>query len=68
MKRINISLPDEFKLNADKLVMKGHFSSFSELVRVGIRVILNNQEQIDSLKKQAREWHRRDTADDERLL
>ncbi len=68
MKRVNISLPDEFKLKADSLVIKGHFSSFSELVRVGIRVILNNQEQVDGLKKQAREWHRCDTADDERLL
>ena len=68
MKRIHISLPDKFKEDADKLVINGHFSSFSELVRVGIRVILNNHEQILELKKQAREWHRRDTSADERLL
>ncbi len=56
MKRINISLPDDIKAQGDKLVHLGEFSTFSELVRVGLRLIFENYEAIESLKGQVRHW------------
>lgn len=39
---INISLPVQLKLQADQAINNGHFASFSDLVRTGIRKLLNN--------------------------
>ncbi len=58
MKRINISLSEETKAKGDKLVKLGEFSTFSELVRVGLRTIFQNYEQREVLKKEARNWRR----------
>jgi Arc/MetJ-type ribon-helix-helix transcriptional regulator len=37
MTTINISLPDELKHNAEKLIASGHYASFSDLVRHSLR-------------------------------
>lgn len=39
---INISLPEQLKLQANQAINDGHFASFSDLVRTGIRKLLNN--------------------------
>lgn len=68
MQRINVSLPEAVKRRADKLVQQGHYSSFSELVRVGLRAILKNYEEIEKLKSDAKDWKRFDRSEDEHLL
>ncbi len=64
LKRINISLSDKVKQRADQLVAEGYYSSFSELVRVGLRVIIDNYDDLDKLKRQARVWKRFDRTEE----
>lgn len=40
MTTINISLPDVLKKEADVLIKRGYYASFSDLVRVAIRKLL----------------------------
>ena len=44
MATINISLPDKLKKQADKLIKDGEYSSFSDLVRTGLRKIVRLDE------------------------
>lgn len=39
---INISLPIKLKAQADELVSKGYFASFSDLTRTALRHVINN--------------------------
>jgi Arc/MetJ-type ribon-helix-helix transcriptional regulator len=41
MNTINISLPDRLKEQATDLVKKGHYASFSDLVRDSIRQLIS---------------------------
>jgi Arc/MetJ-type ribon-helix-helix transcriptional regulator len=43
MKNINISLPSKLKSQAEALVLQGHFSTFSDLVRTAIRDLLRRE-------------------------
>ena len=38
---INVSLPSKLKLAGDKLVSEGYFASFSDLVRVAMRGLID---------------------------
>jgi Arc/MetJ-type ribon-helix-helix transcriptional regulator len=40
MTTINISLPDQLKKEAENLIGAGYYSSFSDLVRDGLRRVL----------------------------
>ena len=60
MKRINISLSDKVKLQVDELVKQGQFSTFSEAVRVGLRLVLQNYQQMADLKQQSKNWRKHD--------
>jgi Arc/MetJ-type ribon-helix-helix transcriptional regulator len=53
---INISLPAQLKLQADQAINDGHFASFSDLVRTGIRKLLNN-ERYEQMWEQAKTDH-----------
>jgi len=44
MSTINISVPKKLKENADKLVEGGYYSSFSDVVRAGLRNILQERD------------------------
>lgn len=41
MNTINISLPEKLKEQASELVIKGHYASFSDLVRDSIRQLIS---------------------------
>jgi Arc/MetJ-type ribon-helix-helix transcriptional regulator len=58
MTRINITLSDEMRFKGSLLVSQGHFSTFSELVRVGLRLVYQNFDQVEDLKKQIKDWRR----------
>ncbi len=58
MNTINISLPEKLKEEASDLVKKGHYASFSDLVRDSIRQLISKnmydlwaQEAKEDLKK-----------------
>ena len=53
---INISLPAQLKLQADQAINDGHFASFSDLVRTGIRKLLNN-ERYEQMWQEAKTDH-----------
>lgn len=57
MNTINISLPDQLKTDADLLIRKGYFASFSDLARTAIRKIISESE-YDILAKQAIAEHK----------
>lgn len=58
MQRVNISLSDEMRFKGGLLVSQGHFSTFSELVRVGLRLVYQNFDQVEDLKKHIKDWRR----------
>ena len=51
---INISLPSQLKLQADEAVNNGHYASFSDLVRSGIRVVLGVNTKYDIWLEEAK--------------
>jgi len=53
---INISLPSQLKLQADQAVKNGQYSSFSDLVRTGLRNLLNNTK-YEQMWQQAKTDH-----------
>ena len=55
---INISLPSQLKQEAETLISKGHFVSFSDLVRTAIRKLLI-ESKYDLWAKEAREEYER---------
>jgi len=52
MATINISLPSQLKAQADDLIGKGYFASFSDLVRTALRNTLE-ESPYDSLVREA---------------
>jgi putative addiction module CopG family antidote len=57
MNTINISLPDQLKGQADKLIEEGYYASFSDLVRTALRTLIV-ENKYDRLAKEAIEEHR----------
>lgn len=57
MDTINISLPSQLKGQADSLIKKGYFASFSDLVRTAIRKVLA-ENKYDRLVAEALRDHR----------
>ena len=57
MDTINISLPSQLKNKADNLIDRGHFASFSDLVRTALRQVINDSE-YDLLAQEAILEHR----------
>jgi putative addiction module CopG family antidote len=57
MNTINISLPDQLKGQADKLIQEGYYVSFSDLVRTALRTIIV-ENRYDQLAKEAIDEHR----------
>jgi len=58
MTTINISLPNKLKTKADELIASGHYASFSDLARTGLRqLILDHklQQMSEEAKKEYRE-------------
>ena len=53
MSTVNISLPTQLRFQADLLVEKGHFSSFSDLVRTAVRNLIHDS-QYDLWTKEAK--------------
>ena len=53
---INISLPVQLKLQADQAINNGQFASFSDLVRTGIRKLLND-DRYEQMWQQAKTDH-----------
>lgn len=58
MDTINISLPSQLKSKADELIDRGHFASFSDLVRTALRQMINSSE-YDLMAQEAVEEHRK---------
>lgn len=54
MDTINISLPSQLKLQADNLIERGYFASFSDLVRTALRKVVKENE-YDLLAEEAKE-------------
>lgn len=54
MNTINISLPEKLKEQAGDLVKKGHYASFSDLVRDSIRQLVSKNK-YDIWAEEARE-------------
>ena len=52
MATINISLPSQLKAQADELIRKGYFASFSDLVRTALRNALA-ESRYDAWAKEA---------------
>lgn len=50
---INISLPDKLREQANKLIKKGYYASFSDLTRTAIRK-LTSQNKLDLLLEEAK--------------
>ncbi len=57
MDTINISLPSQLKGQADNLIKKGYFASFSDLVRTALRKVLA-EAYYDSLAREAVAEHK----------
>jgi Arc/MetJ-type ribon-helix-helix transcriptional regulator len=57
MDTINISLPSQLKNEADDLINRGYFASFSDLVRTALRQVVKNSE-YDLLSQEAIMEHR----------
>jgi len=55
---INISLPSQLKQEADTLISKGHFVSFSDLVRTALRKLLE-ESKYDLWAQEAKEEYKR---------
>jgi Arc/MetJ-type ribon-helix-helix transcriptional regulator len=53
MATINISLPDKLKKQAEKMIKNGEYSSFSDLVRTGLRKIIREVE-LDMVFEEAK--------------
>lgn len=58
MNTINISLPSQLKLEADGLIRKGYFVSFSDLVRTALRKLIA-ESKYDLWSMQAKEEYER---------
>lgn len=56
MTTINISLPDKLKKQADRLVSDGTYSSFSDLVRTGLRKLFWEYELDMAFEKTKRDY------------
>jgi Arc/MetJ-type ribon-helix-helix transcriptional regulator len=54
MNTINISLPSQLKAQADSLIKKGYYASFSDLVRTALRKVISSSD-IDLLVTEAME-------------
>ncbi len=57
VQRIHISVPDKIKEQADNLVKEGHYGSFSDMVRIGLRELLQHKQNIDTLQVQIEDWN-----------
>lgn len=57
MDTINISLPTQLKAQADGLIDQGHYTSFSDLVRSALRLIIH-ENRYDQMVREAVEDHR----------
>ena len=55
---INVSLPSQLKQEAETLISKGHFASFSDLVRTAIRKLLT-ESKYDLWAMEAKEEYKR---------
>ena len=56
MKTINISLPGQLKIEAEELVEKGYYASFSDMVRTALRKLLDdNGKKIPAKKENDRD-------------
>jgi putative addiction module CopG family antidote len=58
MTTINISLPSQLKDQADSLIDKGYYASFSDLVRTALRDLVSGS-RYDALVREAIEDHRK---------
>lgn len=58
MNTINISLPSQLKLEADGLIKKGYFVSFSDLARTALRKLIA-ESKYDLWSTQAKEEYER---------
>lgn len=61
MDTINISLPSKLKSEADELIDRGYFASFSDLVRTALRKVVRESE-YDLLAEEAKEEYRQGKA------
>ncbi len=60
MQRVNITIPEKMKADADYLVKSGLYGTFSDMVRIGLRELLHNHENVETLKKQIADWQTAD--------
>jgi len=58
MATINISLPDQLKNNAEKLISEGHYVSFSDVVRSALRKLVS-ESKYDRWAQEAKEEYAR---------
>ncbi len=56
MSTINVSVPKKLKENAEKLVEGGYYSSFSDVVRAGLRDILQEHYYSEMLSDAKKEY------------
>ena len=56
MDTINISLPSQLKAQADALIDQGHYASFSDIVRSGLRTLISEM-RYSALVREARRDH-----------
>lgn len=61
MDTINISLPSKLKSEADELIERGYFASFSDLVRTALRKVVKESE-YDLLAEETKEEYRQGKA------
>ena len=56
MDTINISLPTQLKAQAELLIDQGHYASFSDIVRSGLRTLISEM-RYSALVREARRDH-----------
>lgn len=56
MDTINISLPTQLKAQAEALIDQGHYASFSDIVRSGLRTLISEM-RYSALMREARREH-----------
>lgn len=61
MNTINVSLPTQLKDQADGLISRGYFASFSDLVRTALRKVISDS-QYDLLANEALKEYRQGKA------
>jgi len=62
MVTINISLPEKLKEEADDRIARGHYASFSDLVRTALRDKFTSGDTYDRMAKQAMDDYRKGKA------